>query len=215
VPPSIAEAGEGRYMMPPHAISENGAYVFFDTNAALVPQDTNGVEDAYEWHEGKISLISTGQDLLSAYLLGASPDGSNVFFGTHARLVAADSAGGGNVYDARICTASDPCIAQAPAQEGLCEGDACSHPALAPNDVTPTSLTFSGPGNPTFTSSSPHQVTSCPKGRKLRHGKCVKRKRAKRAKAGAKKRARVGARRRKLSSKAARRASLGTKGGGG
>ena len=123
------------------------------------------MEDVYEWHEGKLSLISTGQDPLNSYLLGASPDGSNVFFGTHARLVPADSAGGGNVYDARICTDSSPCIAAAPAQEGLCEGDACSHPAPAPNDATPTSLTFSGPGDPIFTPTN--EPTVCAKGQKL------------------------------------------------
>jgi hypothetical protein len=208
IPSSIMEEdGQGRYVLPPHAISENGAYVFFDTNAPLVPQDTNGVENVYEWHEGKLSLISTGQDPLSSYLLGASADGSNVFFGTHSRLVPADSAGGGNVYDARICTASDPCIQQAPAQEGLCEGDACSHPAPASNDPTPNSLTFSGPGNPIFTTTeAPEAHSGCPKGRKLSHGKCVKAKKAKKAR-----RAKAGARGAKAGSK---RGSLsGRKGG--
>ena len=35
---------------PVPAMSDNGEYVFFDTADALVPQDTNGTLDVYEWH---------------------------------------------------------------------------------------------------------------------------------------------------------------------
>jgi hypothetical protein len=170
-PSSMDDTAEGTF--PAHAISEDGS-VFFNTEVSLVPQDTNGVLDVYEWHEGVISLISSGQDPLNSYFLGASPNGANVFFGTHARLVPADSSGGGNVYDARVCSASEPCIAAAPAREGLCEGDACSHPAAAPSDATPASATFSGAGDLTpVPSGGMPKARTCSKPKRLSHGRCV------------------------------------------
>jgi hypothetical protein len=171
VSPSVVEDIADR-TFPAHAIAEDGV-VFFNTTASLVPQDTNGVLDVYEWREGAISMISSGQDPLNSYFLGASPDGANVFFGTHARLVPADTSGGGNVYDARVCTASEPCIQAAPEQEGLCEGDACSHPAAAPSDATPGSATFSGPGDLTPVASTTPRTKTCARPKRLSHGKCV------------------------------------------
>ena len=52
--------------------------------------------------QGCISLISSGDDATPSFFLGASADGSNVFFGTHARLVAQDTDESGDLYDARI-----------------------------------------------------------------------------------------------------------------
>jgi hypothetical protein len=180
--------------------------VFFSTEASLVPQDTNGVLDVYEWHEGEISLLSSGQDPLPSDFLGASPDGANVFFGTHARLVPADTSGGGNVYDARVCTAVEPCIAAALAREGLCEGDACSHPAAAPSDATPGSATFSGPGDLTLAPSATPRVKTCVKPKKLSGGRCVK---PKRRKAKPKAKAKPGSR--KATAKRATRSDKGGK----
>jgi hypothetical protein len=172
LPPSpMEDTAEGTF--PAHAIVEDGS-VFFNTAAALVAQDTNGLLDVYEWHEGSISLISSGQDSLPSFFLGASPNGANVFFGTHARLVPADTGSGGNLYDARVCTVSEPCIAPAPAREGLCEGDACSHPASAPSDATPASATFSGQGDLTPAPSTTQRAKTCVKPKRLSRGKCVK-----------------------------------------
>jgi hypothetical protein len=147
--------------------------VFFNTDASLVPQDTNGVMDVYEWYEGEISLIGSGQDSLPSFFLGASPNGANVFFGTHSRLVPSDTGGEGNVYDARVCTVSEPCIQPAPAREGLCEGDACSHPAAAPSDATPASATFAGSGDLAAASSTTPRAKTCAKPKRLSHGRCV------------------------------------------
>jgi hypothetical protein len=192
VSPSVVE-NESLANFPAHVIAEDGV-VFFNTAASLVPQDTNGVLDVYEWHEGAISMLSSGQDPLNSYFLGASPDGANVFFGTHARLVPADTSGGGNVYDARVCEPErgNPCIAPAPEQEGLCEGDACSHPAAAPSDATPASATFSGPGDLTPALSTTPRAKTCVKPKKLSDGKCVK---PKRRKAKPKAKAKSGSRR--------------------
>jgi hypothetical protein len=123
-------------------MSNDGAYVFFDTADALVPQDTNGTLDVYEWHGGKISLISSGTDPSPSFLLSSSADGANAFFGTHARLVAADVDTAGDLYDARIGGGF-----AAPGSASSCASDECSTPALAPVDSTPASLTFVGSGN--------------------------------------------------------------------
>jgi hypothetical protein len=179
------------------SISDNGSYVFFDSYDHLVPQDTNnigGIEgqpgyggDVYEWHNGTISLISSGNDNNGAVLMGATPDGSNVFFMTHASLVAQDTDSLGDIYDARIGggfpTASEPVP---------CAGDACHSPAAAPNDATPSSSTFSGPGNPepnlTVKVGVKRRAKGCAKGRVRRKARCVRRQKAKRG--GAKQAAR-------------------------
>ena len=128
-------------------MSDDGSYVFFDSADALVPQATNGTLDVYEWHDDRISLLSPGSDATPSYFLGASTDGSNVFFGTHARLVPSDQDTAGNIYDARICTESEPCIKPPAGETAQCEGDACQSAPAEPIDATPASLTFSGPGD--------------------------------------------------------------------
>ncbi len=137
---------------PVRAMSDDGSYVFFDTADPLVPQDSNGTNDIYEWEaqgtgacglaSGCVRLISSGQNPAPSFFLGASTDGANVFFGTHARLVPQDTDNAGDLYDARIDGGF-------PVQAGTgpCEGDACANPLPAPIDASPGSLTFSGAGN--------------------------------------------------------------------
>lgn len=132
---------------PPRPISEDGSYVFFDTAESLVPQATNGEIDVYEWHNGTISLIGSGQDSANSFFLDSSEDGSNVFFGTHARLVPQDTDSEGDLYDARICTQTDPCLKPPVGETSPCEGDACQSVPPAPAGVLPGSLAFSGAGN--------------------------------------------------------------------
>ena len=142
---------------PVTAMSENGEYVFFDTAEPLVPQATNGKIDVYEWHDGSINLISSGQSSSPDFFLGSSSyvtskgetvEGGNVFFGTHSQLVPADTDNSGDLYDARICTAEEPCIKPAEGETAQCEGSSCQTPPAEPIDQTPTSLAFNGPSNP-------------------------------------------------------------------
>ncbi|MGN6371907.1 MAG: hypothetical protein ACTHM1_02815 [Solirubrobacteraceae bacterium] len=132
---------------PVRAMSNDGSEVFFDTADPLVPRDTNGTLDIYEWHEGRLSLISSGSDPAPSFFLGMSADGSNVFIGTHARLVPQDTDTGGDIYDARVCTAASPCLRPSAGATAQCEGDACQTPQSAPIDATPGSLGFAGAGN--------------------------------------------------------------------
>jgi hypothetical protein len=181
---------------PVRAMSDDGSYVFFDTADALVPQDENRTLDVYEWHEGRVSLISSGKDKAPSFFLGQSAaeiggvhvEAANVFFGTHAGLVPQDTGDSGDVYDARICAEADPCIKPPVGETAQCEGDACQNPPPAPIDATPGSLTFFGAGNllgevPPRKTVTPKKTVRCSKGKKLSHGKCVKTKTKKKAKA--------------------------------
>jgi hypothetical protein len=128
--------------IPPRPVSENGNYVFFDSANALVPQATSGKVHVYEWHEGKISLISSVGDPGNAFFLGSSADGSNVFFGTHAQLAQQDTDISGDLYDARVGGGFGGLAPLA------CTGTGCQGvPAAPPIFATPASTTFEGTGN--------------------------------------------------------------------
>jgi hypothetical protein len=132
---------------PVRAMSNDGSEIFFDTADPLVSRDGNKTLDVYEWHDGAISLISSGEDPAPSYFLGMSPDGTNAFFGTHAKLVPEDTDTYGDLYDARVCTTTDPCIKPPPGETAQCEGDTCQNPPPTPNDPSPVSFIFSGAGN--------------------------------------------------------------------
>lgn len=174
------------------SMSNNGQYVFFDSNDALVPQDVNGTggnagseqepwTDVYEWHNGVVSLISSGTDPHAAILLGASADGSNVFFLTHSQLVPQDTDNSGDIYDARIGGGFPTAT-----ESAACQGDTCVHQPPAPIDPALSSSSFSGPGNPTpvLTSESgtKPKPQQCRKGTVRKKGRCVKRRHTKKAK---------------------------------
>jgi sugar lactone lactonase YvrE len=76
--------------------------VFFDTPTPLVPADTNGTTDVYEYHAGEVHLISPGTRPDLARLVAVSPSGSDVFFTTEQQLVAQDTDTEFDIYDARI-----------------------------------------------------------------------------------------------------------------
>ena len=67
-------------------ISPDGSRVFFETEDALVPQDTNGLPDVYEWENGRIYLLSSGQGTFGSDFSGASSNGDDVYITTTDRL---------------------------------------------------------------------------------------------------------------------------------
>jgi hypothetical protein len=164
------------------AISEDGSYVFFETTTALVADTTSGNQHVYEWHNGKISLLSSADDPSNAFFLGASPDGSNVFIGTHAQLTASDTGFSGNIFDARI---DGGFVQTTPSQ---CTGTGCQGvPGAPPIFATPSSVTFEGVGNfeppPAAVKPKPKaKPAKCKKGFVKKKGKCVKAKAKKKAK---------------------------------
>jgi DNA-binding beta-propeller fold protein YncE len=159
---------------PPRVLSADGDRLFFESYDALLPSDTNGVRDVYEWERasdqeacdqvgatlyveaagGCLSLISSGESAQPSEFIDASSDGSNVFFTTNQSLVPQDT-GLVDLYDARI---NGGFATQA--QASVCEGEACQGAASPPNDATPASASFSGPGDlvSTLTTAAPSKT---------------------------------------------------------
>jgi hypothetical protein len=179
----------------PRAMSNDGERVFFDSYDALLPADNNGREDVYEWeapgsgpsaaecteasasfsppNDGCLSLISSGESPSGSEFVDASPDGRDVYFKTAASLVPQDP-GLIDIYDAREEGGFPP----PPGQSPSCEGEACQGPFAPPDDQTPASATFNGPGNA--------KPKKCPKGkvRSYKHGEeaCIKKQKTKKKK---------------------------------
>jgi hypothetical protein len=131
---------------PTRTLSSDGSRVFFATAEAMLPSDTNGQVDVYEWNDGAVQLISSGQSSTGSYFAEASPSGEDVFFVTRQRLVEIDSDNLADLYDARVnggIAAQDPGLAP-PACSGLaCRGPAAQQSAAA----TPGSAAFQGPSS--------------------------------------------------------------------
>jgi hypothetical protein len=84
-------------------VSEDGARVLFHTREALVSADTDAQRyDVYQRFGGTTTLISTGPSTtnanVDAFLRGASPDGTRVFFETSEVLTATDTDTRTDVY---------------------------------------------------------------------------------------------------------------------
>jgi hypothetical protein len=117
--------------------------VFFQTTEALVPRDSNGQTDVYEYEDGTPHLISSGTGGYESVFLDAGQDGNDVFFGTTDSLVSWDIDQNFDVYDARV----DGGLPEPPPGVIGCEGDSCQ-PAPTPlDDETPASASFNGAGN--------------------------------------------------------------------
>ncbi len=147
-------------------LSDSGR-LFFETGAALVPQDTNGQTDVYEYEpegvgdctsasetfsegsDGCIGLISSGTSSEPSSFLDASESGDDVFFLTAGRLVSQDYDDAADVYDARVCSASSPCLTAPVAPPACTTADSCrAAPSQQPAIFgAPPSATFSGAGN--------------------------------------------------------------------
>jgi len=169
------------------ALAGDGSRLFFESADALVPRDTNGAFDVYEWEEpghgscskaslsyfatngGCIYLISTGENPVDAVFADADPDGENVFFTTAASLAPQD-VGLVDLYDARVEGGYPP----PPAPPAACEGEACQGLISPPDDPTPSSESFEGAGNVQEEAPVAKKPKPCGKGKVKRHGKCVR-----------------------------------------
>jgi hypothetical protein len=145
----------------------DGGRVFFDTSTPLLPRDTNGVSDVYEYANGQQHLISTGTSADASYFYDATPSGNDIFLITAQQLVRRDTDSGVSLYDARVGGGFPE-----PPPPVACETEEACHtarPELPPTS-TPGTAHFEGPGNP--------RPLICKKGfkRVVRHGRevCVK-----------------------------------------
>jgi hypothetical protein len=170
-------------------LSDEGgrARVFFDSEDALAPQDTNGVGDVYEWEEdgrgscaragGCLGLVSTGTNSNESEFLDASANGNDVFFLTYSKLAAQDTDNLADVYDARAphvpgeAVGSPPPVPPPPPCDN---GDSCKPPASAQPAIfgAPSSATFTGAGNPP---GSTVPATQRPKSKVLSRAQTLKR----------------------------------------
>jgi len=120
----------------PRYLNDDGQ-VFFDTPNALVPPDTNGKMDVYEYESGKAYLISTGTSEDESTFADASESGEDVFFTTRQQLVPQDQDQIIDLYDARVNGGF-----QATEAVAQCSGEAClrapGEPPVSPSLITST-----------------------------------------------------------------------------
>ena len=110
------------------AADEEGSRIIFTASDPLSPSASNGQPDIYEWHNGSVSLLSTGSSAEPDESPVITPSGSDVFFVSSQGLVAQDTDGVPDIYDAAIGRVPP----QAPAQPAPCAGDACQGPLTNP-----------------------------------------------------------------------------------
>jgi hypothetical protein len=145
----------------PRYLSDQGR-LYFNSPDRLVTAASNGKEDVYEYEPsgvggcqsatgGCVSLLSGGSSDRESAFLEATPDGSNVFLLTEARLLPQqDTDTAFDIYDARECSEASPCLTPPPESEAPCGETETCRPA-EPSQPIPGgpggTAIFSGPGN--------------------------------------------------------------------
>jgi hypothetical protein len=191
--PQFGSAGNlsqaGLFETSTRAVSDDGSTVVFSTSGALSPRAVNdlqsqsGPSDIYEWHEGAVSLISTGHSLTSDEQAVITPSGRDIFFMSTEGILPQDTDGLASLYDARI----EGGFPASPIPAGGCRGDSCQGPPSVPSLLGESaSATFSGAGNlqppvPTPVGTPKAKPRHCGKGYVKRRGRCVRRLKSKRA----------------------------------
>ena len=124
-----------RHELQTRAVSEDGSRIVFTTGEPLSPGATNGLENAYEWHEGAVSLVSSGSDEGPVNNVVMSPSGNDIFFETVQGLVSQDTDGAADIYDARLAHVPGEAVGvplAGPTEQQSCSGDACQGPLTNP-----------------------------------------------------------------------------------
>ena len=136
-------------------LTENGR-VFFDSSEALLPSDTNGTFDVYEFEPGGVGscneaagclfLISSGTGSRETFYIAAGANGNDVFLREFQALVPADRNDEQvKIYDVRV----DGGFPEPTAPPACTTADAC-RPAPQPQpsiSTGPASSNYTGPGN--------------------------------------------------------------------
>jgi hypothetical protein len=159
-----------------YELSRDGHTATFTTKERLLPSDVNGGADIYQWHNGKLGLITDGvtkfpggqpgggESFGAPMVRGISADGRDIFFSLVGSLTGFEHDGLSNLYDARIGGGFPP-----PSAAVHCDGDACQGGLeVPPASVRSASSTFSGNGNVAGTGRP-----RCRKAKVRRKGRCV------------------------------------------
>lgn len=154
----------------------NDGRLFFDSPVGLVAQDTNGLEDVYEFEpggvggcttatgsatvvyvsevagsqvDGCVGLMSSGTSSSESAFYDASESGDDVFFDTTSKLVGEDYDLGYDLYDAHVCSSSALCRTESVGAPPCSSGDSCKAAPTPQPEIfgTPPSATFNGAGN--------------------------------------------------------------------
>jgi hypothetical protein len=180
---------DGGNTSPVRWISADGGEAFFDTDQPLVPQDTNGAQDVYEWEreggsscpaqdharlEGGCDFLLSSGESGDTFLIAASASGNDVFLSTRARLVPQVDGEKSEVYDVRVGGGI-------PEYPLACNGTGCQGvPPAPPIFATPSSVTFTGVGNfeasPKAAVKPKAKTKACKKSFVRKRGRCVKKK---------------------------------------
>jgi hypothetical protein len=140
----------------PSNLSEDGGRLFFQSLDPLVPHDSDGKLNVYEWEaegegscrrtKGCIYSISDVAGDYSSHFMDADTTGENVFIDTSDRLVPSDTDTNEDVYDVRVGGGFP-----VPTPLPVCDnGDSCKSPVSPqpPSFGSGPTETFSGSGNP-------------------------------------------------------------------
>jgi hypothetical protein len=144
LPDGVLTSGTLGDDLPVNFTSRDGRFVFFTSQQPLVPQDTNGLPDVYEYDADAraVKLVSSGTGENGSWFQAASANGSDVFFLTKEKLTGWDTDTAMDLYDARI----NGGLAEPPVLAPPCDGDACQGvPSAVPSFSTASG--FSGLGN--------------------------------------------------------------------
>jgi hypothetical protein len=167
----------------PQALTQNftgDGTLFFETYDALVPHDSNGRLDVYEYASGHIYPVSDVASGFESHFLNTGGNGRDAFIATAAQLLPGDHDSRIDIYDARA-NGGFPVSVVPPACNN---GDACKPPpSLQPSVFgAPASATFSGAGNvaPVPQVKPVVKVKAKPKrckpGYARKHARCVRKK---------------------------------------
>lgn len=133
------------------AVSDDGR-VFFVSLDPLTPLAVGGSKNVYEYSQGNVYLIASGEDPQLEYsafrssfsergrLVSTDASGADLFMGAVGQLVPQDTDSQADVYDARV-EGGFP----APVAAGECEGEACRPPSGgSPTLTSPPSAALPG-----------------------------------------------------------------------
>jgi hypothetical protein len=115
-------------------MTTDGSKVFFTSSDALVPEDTNGKTDAYEFDSatGTVHLLSGGTDNGDSYFMDATPSGDDAFFVTRQPLVGWDTDQSYDLYDARVGGGLPQPVQVTECATGACHGQLVGPPPDSP-----------------------------------------------------------------------------------